>query len=409
MTSDAIPAGLNAWLPGFIAEELQPHRIDEWVVRTSTAIRSELPELATQPDLVEVLDGAIREHWLAFMGAFTQPTFHYRLVDGGVALAREVAAHQLPIELLIKIYRVAQQASWEYVTGVINAIPSEEIDHTAVLIYFWTRASTWIDESIGASTTVYSDEHARQMQGASAQRYEVVIGLINGDDADDPRRASAALGGYPMTVTHTALIFETADAAAVADLDRFAHDVARDLGTSKPLLVHPGGRQLWVWLASRDTPDLAKLDAVAKNLESMDAYVVVGTPTHGPEGFAISHRDAQRALDVAERGGAWAPVMRYDQIELVALLGCNDDVDRYVERTLGALTASDDATERVRETVSAFLRNGGNVEAAAVELIVHRNTIRYRLRNAETILGRPIAGSADSLLLAIQHQELFHR
>ncbi|MGN6724011.1 MAG: PucR family transcriptional regulator [Marmoricola sp.] len=407
MTSDDTPAGLASWLPGFLADELRPDNIEGWVDRTSNAIRTEVPELDQYPDLVKTLDEAIREHWLAFLAAFTQPKFHFRLVDGGVRLAEDVAAHQLPIEVMIKVYRVAQQESWSYVTGVINAIPSQELDHTGVLIYFWTRASTWIDESIGASTTIYQDARTRRMQGASAQRYELVLELLQGPPAD-LQRTSAELGGYPLSGMHTALIFETTDAATVGELDKLAQEVAKDLGTSRPLTVHPGGRQLWVWLAHRDEPDLTKLQKAAKRLQAIDAYVVAGTPRSGPVGFAISHRDAQRALDVATRGGAWAPVMRYDEVELVALLGCDENVDRFVQRVLGGLAAPDDTTARVRETVSAFLRNGSNVEAAASDLFVHRNTVRYRLRNAEAILGHPIAHSADNLLLAIRHQELFH-
>jgi hypothetical protein len=401
------PAGLTGWLPGFLADELRPEKIEEWVARTSTAIRAEIPELDQSPQLVKTLDDAIREHWLAFLAALTQPTVNFKLVEGGVRIAEEVAAHQLPIEVMIKIYRVAQQSSWNYVTGVVNAIPAKDVDQAAILIYFWSKASAWIDESIGASTMIYQDERTRRMQGASAQRYEVVLDLLHEVPAD-LQRTSAELGGYPLTGMHTALIFETTDAATVADLDKLAQEVARDLGAARPLIVHPGGRQLWVWLAHRDEPDLAKLQKAAKRLQTIDAYVVAGTPRSGPAGFAISHRDAQRALDVATRGGPWAPVMRYDEVELIALLGCDENVDRFAQRVLGGLAAPDDTTARVRETVSAFLRNGSNVEAAAADLFVHRNTVRYRLRNAEAILGRPIAQAADNLLLAIRHQELFH-
>ena len=404
----AAPEGMAAWLPGFLADELRPEKIEEWVARTGDAIRAEIPELAQHTSISKILDEAIREHWLAFLAAFTQPTFHFRLVEGGVRLAEVVAAHQLPVESLIKIYRVAQQESWSYVTGVVNAIPAQQIDHTGVLIYFWTRASSWIDESIGSSSTIYQDERTRLMQGASAQRYELVLELLQGPPAD-LQRASAELGGYPLSGMHTALIFETTDAATVGDLDKVAQAVARDLGAGRPLTVHPSGRQLWAWLAHREEPDLTRLAGAAKQLQAIDAYVVAGTPRSGPVGFAVSHRDAQRALEVATRGGPWAPVMRYDEVELIALLGCDAAVDRFVERVLGGLAAPDDTTARVRETVSAYLRHGSNVESAAAELYVHRNTVRYRLRNAEAILGQPIAQAADNLLLAIRHQELFHR
>ena len=191
MTTDDIPAGLTAWLPGFVADELRPDMIDDWVRRTSASILDELPELAASPDLVGVLYEAVRAQWLAFLAAFTQPNFQFHLVEGGVKLARELAAHQLPLEVLIKVYRAAQQESWTYVTGVVRAIPSQDIDHAAVLIHFWSRASSWIDQSIGASIDIYQTERTRRLQGASAQRYEVVKALLNGESAESRRVAAS--------------------------------------------------------------------------------------------------------------------------------------------------------------------------------------------------------------------------
>ena len=408
MTTDDIPAGLTAWLPGFVADELRPDMIDDWVRRTSASILDELPELAASPDLVGVLYEAVRAQWLAFLAAFTQPNFQFHLVEGGVKLARELAAHQLPLEVLIKVYRAAQQESWTYVTGVVRAIPSQDIDHAAVLIHFWSRASSWIDQSIGASIDIYQTERTRRLQGASAQRYEVVKALLNGESAES-RRVAAALGGYALSAVHTAVIIETTDADVVGDLDKVAHDVARVLGGRRPLVVHPGGRQLWAWLGTRAAPDLDALAQVSTGLTTLKARLFCGAPADGPDGFVSSHRDAERARRLAEQGGAWGTVMRYDEVEVVALLGCSPDVDRFVERTLGALGANDEPTERLRATVSSFLRHGGNVEDAATELCVHRNTVRYRLGRAEEVLGRPIARAGDELLLAIRHRQLFHR
>lgn len=405
---DALPAGLTTWMPSFVAAELHPEMIENWVNRTSRAILDELPELARQPDLVKVLNESVHEHWLGFLAAFTQPDFPFHLVDGGVQLAREIAAHQLPVETLIKVYRAAQQESWTYVTGVVNAIPDDDVDQAGLLIYFWSRASAWIDESIGASIDIFQTERTRRLQGVSAQRYEIVKDLLGGHVAD-PRRVSAALGGYPLSVLHTALILETDDAQTVADLDKVGRDVARVLGGSRPLVVHPGGRQLWIWLGTRDHPDLSDLGQFEEALQTRRARLYVGIPAQGPDGFVSSHRDAERALHIAEQGSAWGTIMRYDEVEVVALLGCSPEVDRFVARTLGVLGADDDATERLRETVSAFLRHGGNVEDAAVELCVHRNTVRYRLGKAEELLSRPVARAGDELRLAIRHHELFHR
>ena len=407
MTIDALPAELAAWLPAFVADELRPEMIDGWVTRTSSAIRRELPELASEPGFVALLDDAVKEHWLAFLAAFVQPDFQAHLPRAGSRMAREVAGRQLPLELLIKLYRAAQQESWRYVTGVVNALPTDQIDHAALLIFFWGRASSWIDAAITDSTEIFHAESSRHTKGVAAQRYEVVKALLAGESTDG-RRTSAALGGYPMSVKHTALILETADAYAIDGLEKVVHDVARRIGGSSPLVVHPGGRQLWAWIGTRDQPDLDGLDDLTPNLVSIRAAMYAGAPTPGQEGFVSSHEDARRTLQIVARGGTSTPVLRYDQVELLALLGCSPEVDRFVDRVLGPLGSSDEPTARIRETVLAFLSHGGNVEDAAEELCVHRNTIRYRLGRAEDLLDRPVAKTGDELRLAIQHRELFH-
>ncbi|OIJ28055.1 PucR family transcriptional regulator [Nocardioides luteus] len=407
MTIDTFPAELAAWLPAFVADELRPEMIDGWVTRTSSAIRGELPELALEPDFVVLLDDAVREHWLAFLAAFVQPAFHAYLPGAGSRLAREVAGRQLPLELLLKMYRAAQQESWHYVTGVVNALPAGQIDHAALLIFFWGRASAWIDAAITDSTEIFHAETSRHSKGVAAQRYEVVKALLAGESTD-ARRTSAALGGYPMSVQHTALILETADAYAIDELDKIVLDVARRLGGSNPLMVHPGGRQLWAWVGTRDQPDLDALDELSPSLESISAVLYAGAPAPGQEGLVSSHDDARRTRRIAASGGASALVTRYDRVELLALLGCSPEVDRFVDRVLGPLGSPDEPTARTRETVLAFLSHGGNVEDAAEELCVHRNTVRYRLGRAEELLDRPVAKAGDELRLAIQHREFFH-
>lgn len=398
---------LAAWLAAFVRDEDQPERIDQWVDRIEGAIRAELPEANTKPLLAEALHSAVRENWLGFLAAFSRPEFTFQLVDGGRLLAEQVAAHQLPLEWLVKVYRAAQQASWAYVTDVVNQIDDPSIDPTQVLIYFWSRASAWIDAAIGDSIEVFQNERSRVMAGEAAQRYEVVREILNGADLD-PKRASAALGGYPLSVMHTGLLLVTDNAAAVSDLDRVAHEGARSLGAGQPLIVHPGGRQVWAWVGTRYEPDLDRLLELKDRLTAVDGRLFVGIPTNGIEGFRTTHSDAERAAAVAERGGPWAPVMKYEDVEVLALLGCNEQVDRFVRRTLGNLATDDDGTQRVRETVSAFLRHGGNVEDAAEELCVHRNTIRYRLGRAEEVLGHPVPRYGAELMVALRHHEIFH-
>jgi DNA-binding PucR family transcriptional regulator len=49
---------------------------------------------------------------------------------------------------------------------------------------------------------------------------------------------------------------------------------------------------------------------------------------------------------------------------------------------------------RLSETLRAYLDEGASHGRAAVRLGIHENTVRYRIRQIEDLLGRPV-GAAD--------------
>lgn len=69
---------------------------------------------------------------------------------------------------------------------------------------------------------------------------------------------------------------------------------------------------------------------------------------------------------------------------------------------LGDLAGPDPATARVRETVSTFLELGGSVERTAAAMFVHKNTIRYRLAQAEELLGHPLSERRTEVAVALR-------
>ncbi|MBA2347175.1 MAG: helix-turn-helix domain-containing protein [Solirubrobacterales bacterium] len=54
------------------------------------------------------------------------------------------------------------------------------------------------------------------------------------------------------------------------------------------------------------------------------------------------------------------------------------------------LAATDDATRRVRATVEVLLESGQRT-AAARRLGIHQNTVHYRAKHAERMLGHPLS------------------
>jgi len=407
MAAEPLNASFATWLPAYLADELRPERVNQWVERTRCAIIEALPQILENPDLARHVDAAIREHWLAFLGDFAHPEPQFHLVAAGQQFAREMAIQQFPLEAVVKVYRAAQQESWSYVTGVVASIPAHQADPAEVLIYFWSRAGTWIDSSIGESIDIFHAERARALASASAQQYELVRELLAGSEPDQ-KRTSAALGGYPISSVNTALILDTEDPEAITDLEKLAKASCRALGGSQVLIVPPGGRTLWAWVATRKEPALSALETMEPRLRAARARLYVGTPAIGIPGFVTSFQEAERTRQIAHRRREHGPISTYAEIEIVALVGCTPAVDRFMTRTLGQLALTDEATDRLRETVRVYLACGGNVDDASGPLSVHPNTVRYRISRVEDILGAPINRFGTDLSLALRHHEAFH-
>lgn len=89
-------------------------------------------------------------------------------------------------------------------------------------------------------------------------------------------------------------------------------------------------------------------------------------------------------------------------LSLVSILP--DRVRReYAERVLGPILAYDGDTGLV-ETLREFLAHGGSWNRTAEVLHVHLNTVRYRIKRIEELLGRDLGSTSDRLdiFLALQ-------
>jgi DNA-binding PucR family transcriptional regulator len=101
-------------------------------------------------------------------------------------------------------------------------------------------------------------------------------------------------------------------------------------------------------------------------------------------------------------------VVGYAQVELVSLLA--SDLPRareFVATRLGPLAAASEPARRLRETLSAFLAVGGRSSRAAKELYVHQNTVVYRVKRAEELLGRRVNDEPLELMCALLLADTF--
>ncbi|MFE4997461.1 helix-turn-helix domain-containing protein [Streptomyces mirabilis] len=83
-----------------------------------------------------------------------------------------------------------------------------------------------------------------------------------------------------------------------------------------------------------------------------------------------------------------------------------EDMRAWVWGVLGPLAVDDENCARLRETVQIFLDSGCSYTATAGAQILHKNTVHYRIRKAEEIMGHPVQERRIDLevaLLAVQY------
>ena len=74
----------------------------------------------------------------------------------------------------------------------------------------------------------------------------------------------------------------------------------------------------------------------------------------------------------------------------------------FVTGVLGALAADDWVTSRLAITLAIYLRENRSRTKAAARLGVHPNTVSYRVRQAEELLGRDLSGDFLDLQVALE-------
>ena len=108
---------------------------------------------------------------------------------------------------------------------------------------------------------------------------------------------------------------------------------------------------------------------------------------------------------MADRGEG--SITRYSNISLRALATANIEQARaFVTCELGALAVGDDTTRRLAATVRTYLDENGSRARTAKRLNIHENTVSYRLRQAEEILGRSVDKRTLELRVALTLAEL---
>ena len=320
----------------------------------------------------------------------------------------------MAISALLRAYRLGQAVFQQrMIRGVAEQSTATDVVVQAAM-ELATTTFNYIDRISEQVVVAYQTERDRWLRNRGAVRSARVMSLLAEGEVNIGEAEKSL--AYPLRQTHRGVVvWVEANSEALDRLSRLERVVGRlaeHFGCERaPLVIAPDDSTVWAWLPVRSTRSQSQRQSGSGTSFVADdtAWVAVGDPGAGVEGFRLTHRQARQAqiVSMAADPQHRTRVTESARAGLVALMCADlDAVRAWVQNTLGALALDDDTNARLRETVRAFLSAGGSYTAAAQELTLHKNTVQYRIRKAEETRGRPLSDGRLDVEVALLAEHL---
>ncbi|MFD0692141.1 PucR family transcriptional regulator [Actinomadura fibrosa] len=303
-------------------------------------------------------------------------------------LGRRYAEHGLPLETVLRVYRLAGGLLWERLADVVN---ERHPDDLAFLVAGARRTLTMIDQLSDAITESY-----HQSSHKAETALKALDDLLDGHEDHTDRVPPLGLPEHGRYVVIAAS----------------AHT-----GPSPPDKV-AGTRLIWrsrpdtlLGVALLDTPDIDELATGLRPLIRKPAGIGLPVDRLTDLGKARRLADLARSIAAATNNGTMLPgpgneLVRLDEHLPAAFVTAHPDLARHLRETvMGPLLDLDRADrDLLLQTVTAWLDCHGSTARAAQRLFCHRNTVLGRLRRVQRLTGRRLdhPREATELVLALE-------
>jgi DNA-binding PucR family transcriptional regulator len=386
--------------------------IPEWAARVATQLADLGPELsrhimAAVPEMPQdaEMHAATEANAIAHIGAMAA-LLRFGIPAGGIEapaqatdFARLMVHRGVALPTLLRCYHVGQAKLWRQWIDVVFADVDDPDELKRLVTWSTDFVSTYLDVVRLHVVAAYEDERATWERSRDAAREDTIRALLAGD-ATDADAASLRMG-YDLRRHHVALVLRPRPAGEAsadrAGLEAAAREIAGVLEAGPPLLMRASDGSVYGWAGSIEPPSADTLQTGAAVALPPGCSGALGNAAHGPAGFRESHLQARQALRAAD-----GRLVTFASAGLAStLLADPDSARRFAAAELGGLGGSDAATGRLRETLEAYLAEGASHKRAAVRLTLHEKTVEQRVRRAEDLLGRPLAGRRGAVEAAL--------
>jgi sugar diacid utilization regulator len=140
---------------------------------------------------------------------------------------------------------------------------------------------------------------------------------------------------------------------------------------------------------------------MSQALPCLEGAIGVGRLCRDPTELPRSYAEALRALRVQQASAAPGGLRTFEELGFYRMLGTgesNREVSDFIREWLGPLIDYDIAHRYdLVSTLWQYYECGGNYDATARSLLIHRSTLRYRLRRIRELTGHDL-GAVDTRL-----------
>ena len=319
--------------------------------------------------------------------------------------ARRLAQRATPLTALLRAYRLGHACFSGYLVKELARQADDPAMITATTLSMSKIVAGYIDQTSEEMVAAYTQERENWLRNLSAARAARLRDLLSGERVDVS--AAEATLGYRLRQYHVGLVCWAGDAAGTADeitrLERATRHVAgRAACYGEPVFLPRDESSAWAWLplGIRDT-----FDSAAASTAGVDAdiHFAFGDPAKGTTGFRLTHQQAIAAQAVALTGSPAPRAVTFGEVAPVAMMLSSGELLRaWVFTTLADLATDDEYHARLRDTLLVFLQSRGSYKTTAEQLVLHKNTVQYRIRKAEESLGRSVGDSRHDVELALR-------
>ena len=385
-------------LAGAVLDRME-REVDAIAGRMATATRAEVTEYAAVRD--PAFAGEVLAHAADHVRAFVRCARTGRPPAGGeLDFVRQRGAQRarelLPLDALLEAYLIGQRTTWEVVVDFAGDSPEglQTAQELTAVTFDYTHAIN----------VALADAYVRERQALTAEsergRRDLLDHLLAGGAPDD-RRAAAL--GLRTDAPHVVVV-------AVADDDRLGL-VAQALALDDRASGFAVGRNdevialVPVYVRRGPLEVRAAVERAGARLARTHGLTIragVSAVCESLAEVAAGYGQAKRALSHAPAAG----VIALEQVGLLDYLveHADDGVEKLVPAAAHTLR---DERGDLAATLRAYADSDMNVARTAARLVVHPNTVHYRLRRIAESTGRDPRSFGDlvELLLATRLSE----